>query len=318
VTGLIFQKLGAMFIVVAFGWVAGRLRWLGEGDAARLLGAIAFTIFVPALLFRTAARLDLGALPWRTLAAFFLPTVLLLLAVYAIQRRAARRAGEAARATARAITVTYGNAVQLGIPLAAALFGDAGLGLHLTLVSVHGLTLLTLLTLLVEHDLARASQAQALAQTLRSTVRNTVVHPVVLPLLAGLACNVAGLTLPALIDELLAMLGTAVVPVCLVLIGLSLEHYGTRGPSRAALVLSALKLLAMPALVFAVAHWGFGLAGTALAVVVMMAALPVGSNALIFAQRYRCGEAEATEAIVVSTLAFTATAPLWLALLSHF
>lgn len=317
-TALIFQKLAAMFIVVAFGWLAGRRRWLGEGDAARLLGAIAFTIFVPALLFRTAARLDLAALPWRTLGAFFVPSVLLLLAVYAFQRRAARRAGDAARASARAITVVYGNAVQLGIPLAAALFGDAGLGLHLTLVSLHGLTLLTVLTLLVEHDLAQASPAQALADTLRSTVRNTVVHPVVLPLLAGLAFNATGLTLPELIDELLAMLGTAVVPVCLVLIGLSLEHYGTRVPSRAVLVLSALKLLAMPALVLAVAHWGFGLAGTALAVVVMMAAMPVGSNALIFAQRYRSGEPEATAAIVVSTLAFTATAPLWLALLSRF
>jgi hypothetical protein len=109
-----------------------------------------------------------------------------------------------------------------------------------------------------------------------------------------------------------------VVPVCLVLIGLSLEHYGMGGASRPALVLVALKLLAMPALVFVVAHWGFGLAGVPLAVVVMMAALPVGSNALIFAQRYRSGEAEATAAIVVSTLAFTATAPMWLALLSRF
>lgn len=315
-TALIFQKLAAMFIVVAFGWIAGRRRWLGEGDAARLLGAVAFTIFVPALLFRSAARLDLDSLPWRTLAAFFVPTVLLLLWVYAAQRRAARRDADAARASARAITVIYGNAVQLGIPLAAALFGDAGLGLHLTLVSLHGLTLLTLLTLLVEHDLAHENQA--LLQTLRSTVRNTVVHPVVLPLLAGLLCNAAGLTLPALIDELLALLGSAVVPVCLVLIGLSLEHYGIGGASRPALVLVALKLLAMPALVLVVAHWGFGLAGVPLAVVVMMAALPVGSNALIFAQRYRSGEAEATAAIVVSTLAFTATAPLWLAVLSVF
>lgn len=315
-TALIFQKLTAMFIVVAFGWIAGRRRWLGEGDAARLLGNIAFMIFVPALLFRTAARLDLPALPWRTLAAFFVPSVLLLVAVYAVMRRRAVVAGAPAEASARAITAVYGNAVQLGIPLVAALFGEAGLGLHLTLVSLHSLVLLTLLTALVEHDLARSQDAVALVSTLRTVVRNTVVHPVVLPLLAGLVCNAAGLTLPVLIDELLAMLGTAVVPVCLVLIGLSLEHYGLRGPSRAAFVLSAVKLLLMPALVLVVAHWGFGLAGVPLAVVVMMAALPVGSNALIFAQRYRSNEAEATAAIVISTLAFTATAPLWLALLS--
>ena len=52
-----------------------------------------------------------------------------------------------------------------------------------------------------------------------------------------------------------------------------------------------------------------------LAVVVVFAALPAGSNALIFAQRYRTAQAEATAAIVLSTLAFVATTPLWLALL---
>ena len=47
----------------------------------------------------------------------------------------------------------------------------------------------------------------------------------------------------------------------------------------------------------------------------MMAAVPVGSNALIFSQRYETLPAETSTAIVVSTLAFVASAPLWLALL---
>ena len=71
----------------------------------------------------------------------------------------------------------------------------------------------------------------------------------------------------------------------------------------------------LPALVLAVAHWGFGLNGLPLQAVVLMAALPSGSNALIFAQRYRSQEAETTTAIVLSTLGFALTAPLWLALL---
>jgi malonate transporter and related proteins len=69
--------------------------------------------------------------------------------------------------------------------------------------------------------------------------------------------------------------------------------------------------------VLVVAHWGFGLAGLPLAVVVMMAALPIGSNALIFSQRYETLEAEATAAIVFSTLGFVATAPLWLLILAR-
>jgi predicted permease len=70
-------------------------------------------------------------------------------------------------------------------------------------------------------------------------------------------------------------------------------------------------------LVLGVAHWSFGLSGLPLSVLVMLAALPVGSNALIFAQRYRTMQAEATAAIVLSTLAFVITAPLWLAVLAR-
>ena len=47
----------------------------------------------------------------------------------------------------------------------------------------------------------------------------------------------------------------------------------------------------------------------------MMAALPIGSNALIFAQRHHTLEAETTAATVFSTLAFVGVAPAWLAVL---
>jgi len=42
----------------------------------------------------------------------------------------------------------------------------------------------------------------------------------------------------------------------------------------------------------------------------------VGSNALIFSQRYETLEAEATAAIVFSTFAFVLSAPFWLWALS--
>jgi predicted permease len=69
-------------------------------------------------------------------------------------------------------------------------------------------------------------------------------------------------------------------------------------------------------MVLVMAHWVFGLSGLPLAVVVIMASLPVGSNALIFAQRYETLQAEATASIVVSTAAFVGTVSLWLAVLA--
>jgi predicted permease len=77
----------------------------------------------------------------------------------------------------------------------------------------------------------------------------------------------------------------------------------------------ALKLLVLPALVMLLAVTAFGLHGLPLAVVVMAAALPTGSNALLFAQRYRTGEGAASALIVLSTLGFGLTAPLWLSVL---
>jgi len=237
-----------------------------------------------------------------------------------LRQRRLQPAAPALPAT-RATAAIYGNAVQMGVPMSAAMFGEAGLGIHLMLVSVHGLILLSLLTALVEMDLARSKarhlQGSSLWHMLRSTLRNTIIHPVVLPVLAGLTWNLLGLGLPALADEVLQLLGSAVVPLCLVLIGLSLAYYGLQGSVRGALGVTLLKLLGLPALVLIVAHWGFGLAGLSLSVLVMLAALPVGSNALIFAQRYKTLQAEATAAIVFSTLAFVLTAPWWLAVLAR-
>ena len=236
----VFVKLLVIFAVVAIGWAVAKSGRLGAGDPARTLSNAAFYIFVPALLFRTTARLAFSRLETTTLLAFFAPTLLLAGTVYVVERwRRRDRHDGAAVPSVRAISSSFGNTVQIGIPLAAALYGEAGLAIHVTIVSLHSLTLLTVLTALVELDLARERRradphGAHLMHLLATTARNTIVHPVVLPVLAGLAWNVWGPALPAFADEILQTLGTAVVPLCLVLIGVSLAHYGMRGAVRGA------------------------------------------------------------------------------------
>jgi predicted permease len=312
---LILLKLVAILLVVAIGYVAGRMRLLGPNDPARVLSYVAFYIFVPALLFRTTSRLDFATMPWGTLAAFFVPVMALMLGVYLWQRQQGDL--PTAGPSARALTATFGNTVQLGIPMVVAMFGEAGLAIHVTIVSLHALVLLTVLTAVVEVDLARERARQGVADAhigrmLVDTARKTVIHPVVLPILVGLVWNALSVPMPPVLDEVLVSLGQAVVPLCLVLIGVSLAQYGLKGAAQGAVMLTLLKLLLLPAVVLAVGHWGFGLSGLPLSVVVMAAALPTGNNALIFAQRYEAQEAETTAAIALSTFAFALTAPAWL------
>lgn len=315
-------KLLAILVAVAIGFVVGRARWLGGGvagsdsDPARVLANAAFYIFVPALLFRTTARLDTTTLPWAFLFAFFVPVLAVVALIYLFERWRLEPGQAVTGPSVKAITAGFGNTLQVGVPVAAGVFGERGLAIHIAVVSLHSLTILTLLTALVELDVARGSPSRTFRATLVQTVRNTIIHPVVLPVLAGLAWNATGWPIPAVLDEVLQNLGTAVVPLCLTLIGMSLAYYGWPKSWRGLTGLVSAKLLLIPAVVLAIAHGALGLNGLPLAVIVMLAALPTGSNALIFAQRYRTMEAEVTAATVLSTVLYVATAPLWLALLA--
>jgi len=326
VTTAVAIKLFAVLLTAGLGYGAGRARLLTYGapgsDAARVLSNAALYVFVPALLFRTTARIDYAHMPWRIIAAYFVPVLAIAFLVYVWHHLRDRSVSVPAAVPAtRAMAVAFGNSVQLGIPMATALFGEEGLAIHIPLVSLHALVLLSVLTALVELDLARAAHGRgsdfaSMQRALLTTLRNTVLHPVLLPVLAGVAWHVLGLPIPDVFDEVLVLLASAVVPLCLVLIGVSLAQYGIKGHLHGATLATIGKLFVLPAAVLVVARFGFGLEGLPLAVLVMMAALPVGTNALLFAQRYGVLEAEATAAIVASTFAFVATAGLWLAVLS--
>lgn len=319
-TGVVLARLLGIVAVVAIGYVATRRGALGGDAAAPVLSAVAFVVLTPALLFRTTALVDLSTLPWVTLAAFFGPALVVLLTTYLVAK-AVRRPGQPPGLPAvRAMSVTFGNTVQVGLPVVLAIYGQPGLHLHVAIVSLHALTILTVVTALVELDEARAARDQPGAppvhplRTVAATARSTIIHPVVLPVLAGLAWNLAGLPLPQPVDDVLQLLGQAVVPVCLLLIGASLHRYAGRTSLGPATVVAAAKLLALPAAVLATGHWLLGVSGLPLRVAVLAAAAPVGSNALLFAQRYRTGEGEASTAIALSTPVYALTLPLWLAL----
>jgi malonate transporter and related proteins len=227
VTALVYFKLLALMATIALGWCAMRRGWLvpkgtpGEPLLAWSNGLI--YLFVPALMFRTMVRQDLSALPLHMLLAYLIPAWLLMLAVYGVCRHrfGARPTAEAGT---RALPAVYGNGVQVGVPLVTALYGEAGLALHIALVSLHGVLLLSTLTVLVEADLARGRAGVSRSQAFFSTVRNAVIHPVVLPVVLGLCWNLTGFGLHVAVDTLLYGLGLAVVPLSLILIGATLAE----------------------------------------------------------------------------------------------
>ena len=73
------EKLLPIFLLALAGFLFGRSKAFDSGHVTRGISNVAFYLFVPALLFRTTSRIDLASLEFRALAAFFVPTVLLML-----------------------------------------------------------------------------------------------------------------------------------------------------------------------------------------------------------------------------------------------
>ena len=89
----------------------------------------------------------------------------------------------------------------------------------------------------------------------------------------------------------MSLMGSAVVPLCLVLIGLSLAYYGMPDALGGAVAIAAIKLLVVPAVVLVVVEpW-----------LVVAAATPVGVLIAIFAAEYKRESEFISTAIVLST-----------------
>jgi predicted permease len=301
---VVLVKLLVIFAIIAIGWLAGRFGMV-RPEASGVLAQATFGIFTPALLFRTTAGISVTALPWEVLAAYFVPTLVLLLGAYAW------RGARAPAAPIAALSVCFSNTVQLGVPIVSALYGAAGLAVLVAIISLQSLVLLTTATILVEVGTNDGRSGAALR-----TARRSLIHPVVLPIILGLSYHSTGAPLPGPVDDVLATLGAAVVPVSLVTIGLTLRLYGVRGSLGPAAAMATGKLIVHPVLVLAMAYGVFRLRDLPLVVAVLCAALPTGANVLLFANRYGALQAETTATIVTSTSAFLVTGTLWLLILA--
>jgi hypothetical protein len=286
-----------VFALIGLGFLAARQGWLPDG-AGGALSQFAFKIAMPALLFR--AMLNTGpmeASPFRLLAAYFLVTAVIWLAASLAGAFVLKRPAE--DQAPLAMGATFGNTVMLGIPIAVTAFGPEATAPLAVLIAVEAPLLWIIATLHIEAARrGRRMSFDALSGVLKDLARNTIV----LSLIFGLIGRALGLTLPGAPDRILAMLGQAAVPVALFSLGMALAGFRMSGEGRTLTLLCVLKLLAYPALAHVSAAHIFALPPLWVSLVVLMAAMPVGANAYLFAARYDRGAATVSAAIAVSTL----------------
>jgi predicted permease len=305
----VFTSLIPVILFIALGFYVGRRGWI-RAAAVKDLANLVFMVLTPALLFRTMSTVRIQDLDFGPVGIYFVAFGIVYAATLALQ-------GFNTLAAARALANTFSNTLMIGVPLVGLVFGDAGLVTLFTLISVHSLILLTAATVVFELAAAREHAAadgggggahQPLWRTVLQAMRNGIVHPVPLPIIAGLLFAQTGLVVPQVVDKPLLLLGQALGPIALLLVGVTLAFTRVGRHFKAAMRIALVKCVAHP-LVLAALGWALGLSGLPLAVMIVAASLPVGANVFLFAQRYGVAEDEVTASVAVSTALGLVTMP---------
>lgn len=293
---IVITSLLPVVLLIATGFIAGKRAWIGA-TSVKDLSNLVFLLLSPALLFRAMSGVHIEQLDLGPVGVYFLSAGLIFAATLAVQ-------GWGALGAVLALCNTYSNAVAIGIPLIGLAYGPQGMVAVLTLVSLHAVVILTGATVVLELAQSRATanvqSGPSLWVSVAQAVRNAILHPVPVPIIVGLLFAQTGWVLPEVLDRPLQLLGQAFGPLALVLVGVTLANTAVGPHLRQAFGLSLVKNVAHPALMAALG-WAFGLHGLPLTVMVVAAALPMGANVFLFAQRYNVAEALVTASVAVST-----------------
>lgn len=285
------------FVLILVGLALARRFDYGRGFWEGLEKLVYYVLF-PALLFRALAlaKLDFTQTGWLVAAACVFTVAGFLLSLLA---RPIFGLDQQLHATGSQCGYRFNT--YIGLAIAGSLFGAQGVAIAALLLGV----MIPLANFGAVAVLAAHSE--------RGFVRELAQHPLVVSSLAGFAWNLAGLGLPGFADQTLALLGQTALPAGLLSVGAAMRIERGQGPVGAHAWWLAVKLLAVPAIAWALAR-ALGLHGVEAKVLILCAALPTATNAYILAVRMTGdGRAVATQ-VTVGTVICMATIPAWMAL----
>ena len=286
-----------VFSIMIAGWCFVRFGLMGRKGLKGITNYV-FLLAIPALLFRTMANgaVD-GNVDWSLIYAYYSAAAINFVLAHIIGWKILVVPPD--QRAVMGISATFSNGVLIGLPLVQLAYGQKGLVPLLLLISVHALILITIATLSLE--ISRGS-GDRWYKILFQSSKGVLTNPIVVSLIAGLAWYHTGWQLPVVVDRFCEILGTGAGPAALFAVGSSMAYIKLQGDLRHIALLTGMKLLLLPLWVWIMMVFVFDVREDWIKIAVIMAALPIGANASLFAQRYEVYEDRATGAVFLSTV----------------
>lgn len=300
-----------VFAIIGLGYLAVRFR-LYPSEGVRGLVAFVNNFATPCLLFQAMLTSDFGsAFNWSIIGPFYVGSLFSLTVGTIIAVRLFKnRPGEG---VSSGFAAMFTNTVLIGIPIVQRAYGQEALPVVFSIIAFHAPMLITIGMLVME--LVRRDGAP-LHKALGVAALRIVQNPLLWGVALGLLGNFYGLELPEPGVAFLTMMSAAVLPAALFGLGGALNEYKLSENWAQALGMSIFKLIIHPTIAWVlmvpvlhvepqIARYG-----------VLLAAMPTGINAYVFATYYNRAVNVATNTVLISTVASIVTVSVWLYLLS--
>ena len=288
-----------LLVIVIVGYVAGKLKYMGE-DLDRRLSNIIIDITCPALILSSTMG---GTLPDRRLilpllGISFLTYLLLTVVAWFLPRFLTHRIEDRGPV---GFALMFGNVGFIGYPIVDAIFGHQAVFYAAILNVVNTLSVFTIGVMLVNGEKQRlAFQPKVL-----------VSSPMIAAYLAILIVALGVDNIPEIISQPITMIGNITVPGALLIIGSSMSRlsWHTMLGSRVVYSTTVFRLLILPLILYAI----FRILGFDTLVVninTLIIAMPVATYGTILCLRYGKDTTLITEITFISTLLSVVTIPI--------
>ena len=305
----IFAVTFPFFALVLCGYGAARSRLLPL-DTVAGLNMFVLYFALPCMLYRFGRSTPAAQLFSPAVAGVWLAVGLLLVAVSAAWAR--RQGAPWPDAAMGALVAAFPNSGFMGVPLILALLGEGAMGPVMASLLVD---LVVTSSLCIGLSQWGAAGEHGVARAVGGALQGVLRNPMPWSILSGALAGAVGFDLWAPVGRTVALLADAASPVALFTIGAVLARAQMQAavPATAARpalqdvgVITVLKLLVQPALVWAGAAWAVHagvLPQALLAPLVLTAALPSAANVSLLAERFGADNGRVARVILYSTVA---------------
>lgn len=305
----ILETLIQMFSLVVLG-VLWRYFAPGQHSVAtvrQVLSDIVLDIMLPALVIHVVWSASIGL---QSLEISFIAACGILAAVLVSSSLCHQCNLNRPRTGAVVLAASFANVTYLGLPVLVSLYGDWGAGIAIQY------DLFASTPLLFSLGFFLAARYGEIENTQLHPVRNFLRLPPVWAAIIAVILNVFNVPHHPLLDNVLQLIGASVIPIMLLVLGMSLEWTSLRRDRLPGLVVVLLiQLCLMPIVVWLVSS-NMGISGNLKVALVLEAAMPSMLIGLVVCDRFKLDTALYAAAVSLSTLISFVTLPLWYSLLA--